>query len=126
MFADLWHNSFFTVLKSWIHGQRVGEDEYGNRYFRRSGSGEKGWRKEERWVLFASESEPTLIPPGWVGWLHKRIERPPSEAPLPAPKWEKERLPAEAGTDLTYRPPGSLRRGGHRAPATGDYEAWTP
>jgi NADH:ubiquinone oxidoreductase subunit len=30
------------------------------------------------------------------------------------------------GTRFAYHPPGSILRGGVRAPATGDYEAWTP
>ena len=30
------------------------------------------------------------------------------------------------GTPLAYVPPGHERRGGKRAPATGDYEAWKP
>ena len=30
------------------------------------------------------------------------------------------------GTPLAYHPPGSVLRGGQRAPATGDYEPWTP
>jgi NADH:ubiquinone oxidoreductase subunit len=30
------------------------------------------------------------------------------------------------GTPLAYRPSGALEKGGKRAAATGDYEAWTP
>ena len=30
------------------------------------------------------------------------------------------------GTPAAYRPAGALERGGARAPATGDYEAWQP
>ena len=30
------------------------------------------------------------------------------------------------GTALAYRPAGALEKGGKRAAATGDYEAWTP
>ena len=30
------------------------------------------------------------------------------------------------GTALAYRPSGAMEKGGKRAPATGDYEAWTP
>ncbi len=49
------------------------------------------------------------MPPGWVGWLHKRIEKPPSEQPLPVPKWEKEPpLPNLTGTDAAYLPPGAI------------------
>ncbi len=30
------------------------------------------------------------------------------------------------GTALAYRPPGALERGGKRAAAPGDYQAWSP
>ncbi|MGH6798662.1 MAG: NADH:ubiquinone oxidoreductase subunit NDUFA12, partial [Roseiarcus sp.] len=40
--------------------------------------------------------------------------------------WQKPHLPNLTGTPLAYRPPGSVLEGGHRAPATGDYEPWTP
>jgi NADH:ubiquinone oxidoreductase subunit len=118
-------NSFFTMLRTWLHGVPVGADVYGNRYYRERGS-RPSWRHERRWVVFGGAAEPTTIPPGWVGWLHKRIELPPSEQPLPAPKWEREPLPNLTGTEAAYLPPGALQRGGHRAPATGDYEAWRP
>ena len=126
---DLRANSFFTVLHTWLRGKLVGADEYGNRYYRQRGdrnSGGAEWRRERRWVVFARDADPTLVPPGWVGWLHRRFERPPSEQPLPAPRWEKERVPNLTGTPAAYLPPGAIERGGQRAPATGDYEAWRP
>jgi NADH:ubiquinone oxidoreductase subunit len=120
-------NSFFTMLRTWLRGELVGEDEYGNRYYRARGRGRGGsWRQEQRWVVFAHAAEPTMVPPGWVGWLHRRFELPPSEQPLPAPKWEREPLPNLTGTAAAYLPPGAIQRGGQRAPATGDYEAWRP
>jgi NADH:ubiquinone oxidoreductase subunit len=122
--GGLWTNSAFTMLQTWLRGELVGEDEHGNRYYRRRGA--RDWRKERRWVVFASEAEPTTVPPGWVGWLHRKIEKPPSEVPLAAPRWEKERLPNLTGTAEAYLPPGAVERGGVRAPATGDYEAWRP
>jgi NADH:ubiquinone oxidoreductase subunit len=122
---DLKTNSFFTMLQTWLRGELVGEDEHGNRYYRERGA-TGSWRRERRWVVYAQAAEPTLVPAGWVGWLHKRIERSPSERPLPALKWEQERLPNLTGTDAAYLPPGALQRGGQRAPATGDYEAWRP
>ena len=124
MLKELRHNSFFTMLRTWLRGEFVGEDLYGNRYYRERRA--KDWHKERRWVVFARAAEPTTIPPGWVGWLHKRIATPPSEQPLPAPRWEKDPLPNLTGTELAYLPPGAMERGGHRAPATGDYEPWRP
>jgi NADH:ubiquinone oxidoreductase subunit len=38
----------------------------------------------------------------------------------------KEHRPNLTGTPLAYRPPGHTLKGGHRAPASGDYEAWKP
>jgi NADH:ubiquinone oxidoreductase subunit len=124
--SALWTNHFFTILRSWLRGELVGKDAYGNRYYRERGRKDLAWRRERRWVLFNGIADPTEVPPGWVGWLHKRIELPPSEVPLPAPRWEQERLPNLTGTDGAYLPPGAIQRGGHRAPATGDYEAWRP
>jgi NADH:ubiquinone oxidoreductase subunit len=118
-------NSFFTMLQTWLRGVLVGADEYGNRYYRERGK-VRSWREERRWVVFGIAAEPTTVPPGWVGWLHKRFELPPDEQPLPVPKWEREPQPNLTGTEGAYLPPGALQRGGHRAPATGDYEAWRP
>jgi NADH:ubiquinone oxidoreductase subunit len=123
---DLRANNFYTVLRTWLRGELVGVDEYGNRYYRERGRGVSAWRKERRWVVFSRDADPTGVPTGWVGWLHGRIDKPPSEQPLPAPSWAKERLPNLTGTPAAYLPPGAIERGGQRAPATGDYEAWRP
>jgi NADH:ubiquinone oxidoreductase subunit len=122
--AGLGTNSFFTLFKTWLSGHLVGEDDYGNRYYRdkRTRPGER----ERRWVVYSKEAEPTRVPPGWVGWLHGRIKEPPSETPLPSPHFEKEPMPNATGTAGAYLPPGAVQRGGTRAPATGDYEAWRP
>jgi len=117
-------NSLFTMLRTWLRGELVGTDAYGNQYFRERGA--KPWRKERRWVVYEVDVEPTEVPPGWVGWLNRRIEHAPSEQPLTAPSWEKERLPNMTGSDAAYLPRGAVQRGGHRAAATGDYEAWRP
>lgn len=124
MLKDLRRNSFVTMVSTWLKGELVGQDEYGNRYYRERRVDD--WRKQKRWVVFAREAEPTRVPPGWVGWLHKRIKDSPSEKPLPAPRWEKDPLPNLTGTEQAYLPPGAVQRGGQRAPATGDYEAWRP
>ena len=117
-------NSFFTHFKTWLSGELVGEDAYGNRYYRDKRIPEG--RRERRWVLYSKEAEPTRVPPGWVGWLHGRIKEPPSEEPLSSPHFEAEPMPNATGTAEAYLPPGAVQRGGQRAPSTGDYEAWRP
>ena len=126
MLQDLRANSFYTMLRTWLRGELVGVDEHGNRYYRERRGNPSVWRRQRRWVVFSRDADPTRVPTGWVGWLHGRIEKAPSEQPLPAPSWAKERLPNLTGTPGAYLPPGAIERGGHRAPATGDYEAWRP
>ncbi|WP_027135697.1 NADH:ubiquinone oxidoreductase subunit NDUFA12 [Geminicoccus roseus] len=124
----------FNALGTWLftrlHGVEVGTDDVGNRYFRQAPAkgATGGWRAERRWVVYPDgiEPEPTLVPAGWSGWLHKRFEHPPTVAPLKVKSWEKPHEPNLTGTPFAYVPPGSERGRGQRDHATGDYEAWTP
>lgn len=118
-------NSLFTMVRTWLRGEFVGEDEFGNRYYRTRGARDRA--SERRWVVYAGVPEPTRVPPGWSGWLHGTIERPPSERPLPAPRWEREPMPNLTGTDRAYYPPGSIRRADQSAEPRGrEYEPWRP
>jgi NADH:ubiquinone oxidoreductase subunit len=121
------NNALGTTLHTWWRGQFVGEDEFGNRYYReRRRAGD--WRRERRWVVYhrLDVIEPSLVPPGWHAWLHHNLEEPPTEQSLPRQRWEKPYLPNLSGTPQAYLPPGHEMRGGRRDPATGDYEAWRP
>jgi NADH:ubiquinone oxidoreductase subunit len=123
----LTHNRLGTHLFTRRHGQKVGEDELGNIYYRERGhSGD--WRGERRWVVYAGdgEIEASMVAPGWNAWLHKNREKAPSEEPLQERFWEKAHAPNLSGTAGAYVPPGHARRGGKRDRATGDYEAWRP
>lgn len=126
MLGWLSFNRLGTFIFTRRHGERVGEDEYGNAYYRERRA--KDWRRERRWVVYASGTEPdaSMVPPGWDGWLHRRLRYAPTEKPLPEPRWEREHIPNLSGTAEAYVPAGHVRRGGKRHQATGDYEAWTP
>ena len=119
-------NRLGTYLFTRWRGQRVGEDELGNVYYRRPMSDD--WRDERRWVIYAGkgELEASSVPAGWNAWLHKNREKAPSEQPLEERFWEKPHAANPSGTPWAYLPPGHERRGGKRDPATGDYEAWRP
>ncbi len=110
----------FTALK----GEAVGEDECGNRYYQERGVAEGRWRR--RWVYYRGTAEASKVPPGWNAWLHRTITEPPSRAPLETRTWEREHRPNLTGTGQAWLPKGHLLRGGKRAPARGDYEAWRP
>jgi len=115
--------SLGTRLFTWLHGRYVGRDSYGNRYYRGRPIGKR--KRERRWVIYAGEVEASRVPPEWHGWLHGSQAEPP-QADAPRYPWQKEHLPNLTGTPLAYRPPGHTLAGGHRAPATGDYQPWTP
>lgn len=121
-------NTLGTLLFTRRFGVEVGQDEFGNRYFRERGG--KDWRTERRWVLFRDmgdvEVDGSMVPPGWHGWLNHAREKAPSEEPLVVKRWEKDHIPNLSGSPEAYVPQGHARRGGRRAPATGDYEAWRP
>ncbi len=108
-----------TRLFTMFHGEQVGEDRFGNRYYRHKSD------PTRRWVLYKGVPEGSKVPPEWHAWLVGTLkEAPPKE--LPRRVWEKDHLPNLTGTELAYRPPGAVSHGGLRAKATGDYDAWTP
>jgi NADH:ubiquinone oxidoreductase subunit len=106
-----------TRLLTWLRGDYVGIDSLGNRYYREKGQralprGGGRASREKRWVIYSGEPEGSKVPS-------------PPESRVRHP-WEKEHLPNMTGTPYAYHPPGSILRGGRRAPSTGDYEPWTP
>lgn len=114
--------TLFTIGK---RGALVGTDEFGNRYYESRDTRSYDGRKR-RWVMYAGYADASKVPPDWHGWLHYMFEQPPTSQPLARRRWEKPYLPNLSGTPFAYRPRGSLARGGERASATGDYEAWRP
>lgn len=113
----------FTIAR---RGVFVGQDDYGNRYYEAKDASDSYDGRKRRWVIFDGYAEASKVPPEWHGWLHHTFIEPPTLAPLPRRRWEKDHRPNLSGTIYAYRPKGSLARGGERQRATGDYEAWTP
>lgn len=111
-----------TALWSRRNGTGVGTDGLGNAYFQSKGL-LNGRRR--RWVIYDGANDASRIAPDWYGWLHHMTDLTPDELP-PARGWEKPPLANQTGTAGAYRPAGALERGGRRAAATGDYEAWSP
>lgn len=113
-----------TALWSWRHGEKVGNDAAGNVYFR--SKRKRGDGRERRWVIYAGANDASRVPAEWHGWLHGAFDGVP-ESNLPPPRiWEVDYAPNATGTAAAYRPAGALERGGRRASASGDYEAWSP
>ena len=120
-----------TRIMTMLRGELVGTDAFGNRYYRDKSRRklERGggrFSREKRWVIYNGEPEGSRVPPEWHAWLHHTVGDIPADGGKPKYAWQKPHQPNLTGTPDAYRPPGSLVRGGHRAPATGDYEAWKP
>ena len=105
---------------TWFKGNCVGQDSYGNKYYRAKGTQNL---KERRWVIYKGIPEASKVPAEWHGWLHHTVECPPIVPLLKKYPWEKNHLPNLTGTPYAYHPPGYE---GKRNKSTGDYEAWKP
>jgi NADH:ubiquinone oxidoreductase subunit len=101
------------------NGRQVGTDELGNIYFAAK-------KDSRRWVIYNGPNDPSRVPPEWYAWLLHQIEGTPDESLPPKPRFFKEPTGNLTGTPEAYLPSGALQRGGQRAAASGDYEAWTP
>ena len=117
--AFTWWNgqTLNTRFFTWRKGEKVGEDEQGNIYYRNKDD-------SKRWVIFNGEIEASRISPDWHGWMHHTYDEPPTDKPMVHKVWEKPHQENLTGTAAAYAPAGSIRRS---APADrSDYEAWSP
>ncbi|MCM2560889.1 NADH:ubiquinone oxidoreductase subunit NDUFA12 [Lutimaribacter sp. EGI FJ00015] len=106
-----------TQLFTWRYGEKVGEDEQGNIFYR-SHDGKR------RWVIYNGEVEASRVSPDWHGWLHHTFDAPPTDKPFRHRSWEKPHQENLTGTPLAYAPAGSIRR--VEPVERRDYEAWSP
>ncbi|MFU7529270.1 NADH:ubiquinone oxidoreductase subunit NDUFA12 [Qipengyuania sp. ASV99] len=114
-----------------VGGEQVGTDAQGNTYFRakvKPGQKPNGsyTQRERRWVIYNGQNDASRVPSEWHGWLHGSFVDVPESYLPPAHIWEVDYTPNATGTPQAYRPQGALERGGQRAAADGDYEAWSP
>lgn len=122
-FFTWWQDQTFGTM--WFtarHGEKVGEDELGNVYYRAHVEP----LGERRWVIYNGEADASAIPPGWHSWMHKKTDVTPAEDGYVARPWELAHKPNRTGMPGAYRPEGSILTPAKRPEATGDYEAWSP
>jgi NADH:ubiquinone oxidoreductase subunit len=124
-----WWNSATagTLVWTWLFGEVVGEDEFGNRYYRRRGGRiDPALGFERRWVVYNGYADPSTVPPSWHGWLHHTVDTPPTQESYTSHVWQKPHRSNMTGAPGAYRPTGSTLSIGRRPRATGDYRPWTP
>ena len=123
-FFTWWNGqTFATRFHTWRKGTKVGQDEFGNVYYE---GGKDSEGRTRRWVIYNGYAEASMIPPGWHGWMHHRIDvAPPQDSYIPR-DWQKRHQPNLTGTGGAYRPKGSVLGNTHRPQVSGDYDAWVP
>ncbi len=117
-----------TRLLTWLRGELVGTDTYGNRYYRLKGDkprrlGGGRFSRERRWVIYNGEPEGSKVPPEWHAWLHHTV----NEVPQPRQRGAAAAAapsvgiaaPAEPDRDALGLPPARLGIA-RRAPSAGD------
>src|ERR1700731_591365 len=105
-----WHGQTLnTALHTLLFGKFVGKDEYGNRYYR-TRKIDKALGFERRWVIYAGESDGSMTPQGWYGWLHHTFDVPPTQEEYAPRPWELPHHPNLTGTPQAWPPMRGLRR----------------
>jgi NADH:ubiquinone oxidoreductase subunit len=125
-FFSWWNGQTWGLrLYTWRKGEFVGEDEFGNRYYKAPSALPQSIA-ERRWVVYNGYAEASIIPPGWHGWMHHRVDTPPSQEDYKPRDWQKPHQENLTGTPGAHRPSGSILASGTRPRATGDYKPWRP
>ena len=91
-----WHKlTFGTFLKTIFFGKYVGNDEYGNKYYKS--------KKYERSVIYYNQIESTKITSDWFLWIHHTIDKIPNSKDTKF-SWQKKHLENQTGTINSFKP----------------------
>ncbi len=109
-----------TRIYTFLFGQFVGKDEYGNSYFRRRYAKPINDKTEKRWVIYNGLVEATKVPPLWHRWLHFMSDHLPSEINITKQKWHKAHQPNFTATSAAYSPYQATNK------QKSTYQTWQP
>ncbi len=127
-FFTWWNGTTFgTLVWTARHGELVGADEYGNRYYRaKRGRIDPTLGFERRWVIYNGLAEASTIGPAWHGWMHHTVDVPPTvEKVTPSRGGSRTGPISPARRRPIVRPVRRLAQN-RRPKATGDYKPWIP
>ena len=96
IFFTWWNRQTFgTFLKTLFFGKYMGKDEFGNKYYKN--------KKDERWVIYSNNIEPTQITSDWFMWIHHTINNIPNKNDKKY-IWQKNHLENQTGSKNDYKP----------------------
>lgn len=94
-----------------VGGNLIGTDAMGNQYFENHEYKLEPLQRRYRWVEFAAKDwDATHVPPEWHGWLaytHDIVPGSP-EAQALYPKYRKDPIPNQTGSNTAYFPPNAV------------------
>ncbi len=129
--------NLMTRLTTMLYGKKVGEDNYGNRYYQAIPRQhfwqfwrprKTKWGLDRRWVIYAKQFrkygiEASAVPAEWNLWLHHTADEPINEQDQH--KWQKPFIANPTGTKDAIFPKGSKAKSLRQA-ASVDFQAWQP
>jgi NADH:ubiquinone oxidoreductase subunit len=108
-----------TLLFTWRKGIFVGEDSFGNKYY-------KSENDEKRWVIYENESEASKIDPNWHSWIRFTVNKIPIKR-ANRYKWEKPYIQNLTGLSTVYKPHHLIvKKNAKRTLIETDYSSWEP
>ena len=91
-----WHRQTFgTFLKTLFFGKFVGQDKFGNKYYRS--------KKDERWVIYSDSVDASKITNDWFLWMHHTVDKIP-DITEKRYIWQKDHSENMTGTNKSYKP----------------------
>jgi NADH dehydrogenase len=91
-----------TFLFTIFSGKGVGEDQFGNKYYKTSND-------SKRWVIYNGEVESSRIPPEWHLWIHRTTNLTPDKINFVNHDWIKNHHENYTGSKLAYNPTKNLK-----------------
>ncbi len=67
-----------------------------------------------------------MIPAGWYGWMHHKLDVLPHQENYISRAWEKPHQPNLTGSAGAYRPHGSILQDNSQSSAKETYKPWNP
>ena len=94
----IWWNqqTLGTRLQTLFFGKYVGEDSFGNKYYKN--------KNDKRWIIYKDEIDASKIPNEWYSWMHYMNNKIETNYKFKKYKWQKPHLPNQTGTDKAYHP----------------------
>ena len=94
----IWWNqeTIGTKLQTIFFGKLVGEDDFGNKYYKN--------KSNKRWVIYNGEVDASKIPNEWYSWIHFINNNIQNTHNFNKYDWQKPHQSNKTGSEKSYHP----------------------